>query len=96
MKKVGGTLTKLLQVKAEAVTQICSVKKVFLQILQNSQENNCVKVASCNFTKKQTLAQVFSSEFCEIFKNPFLQRIPPVAASVKDKLVTGLLEKTYK
>ena len=27
MKKVVGTLTKLLQVKAEAVTQICSVKK---------------------------------------------------------------------
>ena len=25
----------------------------------------------CNFIKKETLAQVFSGEFCEIFKNTF-------------------------
>ena len=25
----------------------------------------------CNFIKKETLAQVISSEFCEIFKNTF-------------------------
>ena len=29
-----------------------------------------------------TLAQVFSCEFCEISKNTFFYRIPPVAASV--------------
>ena len=28
---------------------------------------------ACNFIKKETLAQVFSYEFCEIFKNIFLQ-----------------------
>ena len=39
----------------------CSVKKVFLEISQNSQENTC--------------------EFCEISKNTFFRRIPPVAAS---------------
>ena len=33
------------------------------------------------FFKKETLAQVFSSEFCEIFKNTFFYRTPPVAAS---------------
>ena len=27
--------------------------------------------AACNFNKKETLAQVFSSEFCEISKNIF-------------------------
>ena len=27
----------------------------------------------CNFIKKETLAQVFSCEFCEFFKNTFLQ-----------------------
>ena len=27
----------------EAVAQRCSVKKVFLEILQNSQENTCVR-----------------------------------------------------
>ena len=32
--------------------------------------------------KKETLSQVFSSEFCKIFKNSFSYRIPPVAASV--------------
>ena len=26
---------------------------------------------ACNFIKKETLAQVFSSEFCEISKNTF-------------------------
>ena len=28
--------------------------------------------SACNFTKKETLAQVFSCEFCESFKNTFL------------------------
>ena len=30
---------------AEAVAQTCSVKKVFLEISQNSQENNCPRVS---------------------------------------------------
>ena len=32
--------------------------------------------------KKKALAQVFSCEFCEVSKNTFCYRIPPVAASV--------------
>ena len=32
--------------------------------------------------KKETLVQVFSYEFCEIFKNTFFHRTPSVAASV--------------
>ena len=35
-----------------------------------------------NFIKKETLAQVFSCEFCKIFKNIFSYRTPLVAASV--------------
>ena len=35
-----------------------------------------------NFIKKETLAQVFSCESCEISKNTFFQRAPPVPASV--------------
>ena len=42
-------------------------KKVFLEILQNSQENFITK----DFIKKETLAQVFSCEFCETSKNTF-------------------------
>ena len=64
--------------------------KVFLEISQNSQENTCAGVSfliklqaeACNFIKKETLAQVFSYEFCEISKNTFFRRTPLVAASV--------------
>ena len=49
---------------------------MFLKISQNSQENTCARVSFlqsevCNFITKDTLAQVFSCEFCEIFKNIF-------------------------
>ena len=37
------TLAK--HVHAEAVVQRCSVKKVFLEISQNSQENTCTRVS---------------------------------------------------
>ena len=58
----------------KAVGQSCSVKKRLFKIPQNSQENTC---ASCgpeasNFIRKDTLAQVFSCEFCETFNNTFL------------------------
>ena len=55
-------------------------KKGVLKISQNSQESTCARVSlliklqptACNFIKKETLAQVFSCEVCEIFKNIFL------------------------
>ena len=63
----------------EAVARRCSVKKLLLEILQNSQEKTCPRVS---FLIKVTLAQVFFCEFCEISKNSFSYRTPPVAASV--------------
>ena len=56
---------------SEAVARRCFVKKVFLEISQNSQENTCSRVSfliSCrlkawNFIKKETLAQVFPTNF---------------------------------
>ena len=36
---------------------------------------------ACNFIKKETQAQAFSCEFCEICKNVGSYRTPPVAAS---------------
>ena len=36
---------------------------------------------ACNFIKKETLTQVFSCEFYEIYKNTFYYRTPLVAAS---------------
>ena len=66
-------------IRPETVTRRCSVKKVPLKITQNSQENISVRVSflirlqvkACNFIKKETLTQVFSCEFGEIFKNTF-------------------------
>ena len=54
-----------------------SVKKVFLKISLNSQENTCARVLflirsqawACSFIKKEALARVFSCEFYEISKN---------------------------
>ena len=35
----------------------------------------------CNFIKKETMAQLFSCEFCEISKYDFFYRTPPMNAS---------------
>ena len=72
------------------------MKKVFLEILQNLQENTCVKlsflIVTClrpaTLLKKETLAQVFSCEICEISKNIFSNRTPLVAASVSPPLLS--------
>ena len=59
---------------SEAVVQRCSVKKVFLNIFQNAQENTCAKVyfqIKLQLVQKKSLAYVFSCEFCEISKNTF-------------------------
>ena len=38
-------------------------------------------IQSCNFIKKETLVQVFSCEFCDISKNTYSHRTPPMAGS---------------
>ena len=43
-----------------------------------------LQTEACNFIKKETLAQVLSCEFCEIFKNTFFCRKP-----LGDCLCTG-------
>ena len=76
---------------AEAVAQ-CSVKEVFLEISQNSEENTCARVSfliklqawALQLYKRETLAQVFSFEFCEISKKTFFYRTALVAASIID------------
>ena len=57
----------------------CSIKNVFLDISQNSQENACVgfsflkscRSQACNLIKKETPTQVYFCEFFKIFKNTF-------------------------
>ena len=51
-----------------------SVRKGILRNFANSQENTCTRVSFLTkllFFKKETLAQVFFCEFCEISKNTF-------------------------
>ena len=66
----------------EAATKGVLSKKLFLKIPQNSKKNTCASLFSnkvaknsysnfLNKVEKQILAQVFSCEFCEIFKNTF-------------------------
>ena len=64
----------------KAVAQRCSVKKVFLEISQNSQGNTSARVSF--LITLHNLAQVFSCEFCETSNNTFPYRTPPVFASV--------------
>ena len=70
----------------------CSVKKGFLEISPNLQENTCARVSffkkvvglrPATFFKKETVAQVFSCEFGEIFTNTFFKKTPPVAVPEK-------------
>ena len=74
---------------AEAVARRCSVKKCFKNFCKISRktpvpESLFLQAKPCKFIKKETLAQVFSREFCEISKNNFSCRTPPMAASGYD------------
>ena len=48
----------------------------------------------CNFMKKEALVQVFSCEFCEIFKNKFFTELVRATDSVYIKTETKISE-TY-
>ena len=54
---------------SEAVVRKCSVEKVFLKVLQNSQGNTCAR-------------GIFLWSFFKVSKNTFFYRTHPVAASV--------------
>ena len=61
-------------------------KKGVIRKFANSQKNTCARVSFLtkfiiNFIKKETLAKVISYVFCEISKNTFSYKTPPVAAS---------------
>ena len=70
----------------------CSSKRVFLKILQNSQENTVLEFFFF-FIKKETPAEGFSFEFCEIYKNTIIYSAPLVAGSVMSEAVSLQLFK---
>ena len=65
------------------------VSKFTFSLLRKILRHRCFPEV-CNIIKKGTLTQGFSCEFCEIYKNTFCYRTPPVATSVccRRKVVT--------
>ena len=63
----------------EAVVQRCSVKKMSLEIWQNSQENTCARVSfsiklqaeACNFIKKRLWHRCFPMNVAKFLRTPF-------------------------
>ena len=56
--------------------------------------NRQIQEQGCNFIKKESLAQVFSCEFCEIFKNTFIYRTSPndcFCKSENEGIMTGFV-----
>ena len=67
---------------SEAAAQRCSVKKVFLEISQNSQENTCARISffnkvaglsSATLLKKRLWHSCFPVNFLKFLRIPFLQ-----------------------
>ena len=49
--------------------------------------NTVAALRPANLLKKETLAQAFSCEYCEVYKSIFFHRTPLAAASVKYNLM---------
>ena len=64
----------------EAATRDVCKKGVLKNFAKFTGKHQC-QILFLNFIKKKTLTQLFSCEFCEIYKNTFCYRIPLVAAS---------------
>ena len=85
LKNVLGSTEKNLRpfccsgLKTEAVAQMCSVKKLFLEVLQNSQENNCARVSF--LIKLQAWGTFIFLWILRNFSEHFFYRTPPVAVS---------------
>ena len=60
----------------EVVVPRCSVKKAFLEISQNSQENTCARVSFLIKLHAPPLAQVFPVNFAKFLKTIFSRNTP--------------------
>ena len=66
--------------------EVCK-KNVLLEISQNSRKTPVPEffAEACNFILKETLAQVFSCEFCDVSKNTFVtEHLWPTASAQID------------
>ena len=72
----------------------CSLKKA---VLRNFTKFTGKHLCQSFFFKKETLAQVFPCEFCDISNNTFLHKTPLVAASAEIVIQTILsLQEVYQ
>ena len=76
-----------IKVLPEAATGVVLLEKLFLEISQNSQENTYARVSGLQLIKKETLAQVFPSEFCEISMNTFFTKYLETTACLLLKIM---------
>ena len=67
-----------LNFKNERQSLLQNVRTINSNLLSANQEALSHLAKACNFIKKESLAQVFSCEFCEISKDTFFNRTPPV------------------
>ena len=84
------TILNLIRVRSSRPKVFCE-KGVLRNFAKFTGKNLC----QSNFFKKETLAQVFSSEFCEIPKNTFSYRIHPLAACVGLDALTSAQEYAW-
>ena len=84
------TILNLIRVRSSRPEVFCE-KGVLRNFAKFTGKNLC----QSNFFKKETLAQVFSSEFCEIPKNTFSYRIHPLAACVGLDALTSAQEDAW-
>ena len=76
---IANVYSVLCQTSSEAVTRRCSVKKMFLKILQNSQEAG---LRHATLLKKSVWCSCFLVNFAKFLRTPFFLYItPPLAAS---------------
>ena len=75
--KLGFLILKLCSINTKVVVESCYLKMIFLMFLKvskNSRESICVGVLfSKNRLIKKNPTQVFSCEFCKIFKNTYFE-----------------------
>ena len=77
------------KIPQEAVAQRCSVKRVILEIVQNSQENTCARVSfsiklqtPATLLKRRLWHRCLPANFAKLLRTFFFHRSPTVAASV--------------
>ena len=74
------SFTLMTSLMKEAVVRRCSVKKVFLQVSQNSQENTCARVSfnkvaglsPATLLKKRLWHRCFPVDFVKFLRTPFI------------------------